>query len=183
MMKKKVLMPLLVASMMVASAVMLDACKKSDETKLEIKPLTKADITLTKPAGSVVRENDTLEYTFCPYCFDTVWANVLTHWHTFGVKGDTIGDYPAFNACASGIGTYNPNTGQYMGCKYSGDWYNMGPQFHNDKYVARYHGHRILLITDPDATGEEEGYANAWHVGGGVPGWWPVPDAPDDTNP
>lgn len=179
-MKKKVLMPLFVAGLMMASVVMLDACKKNDGSKVEIKPVEN-DIVLTVPAG---RDGETeLEYTFCPYCYDTVWANVLDHWHTFGIKGDTIGEYPSFNACAVGIGTYNPNTGQYMGCKYSGDWYNMGPQYHNDKYVARYHGHRIILITDEEATGEDEGYANAWHVGGGVPGWWPVPDAPDDTNP
>jgi hypothetical protein len=172
MMKRRLLMPLIVAGMMVASVVMLEACKKDEVSKVEIKPQTQETIVLTEPVGRA----DARQFTFCPYCFDTVWENVLTHWHTFGVKGDTIGDYPAFNACAPGIGTYNPNTGQYIGCKYSGDWYNMGPQYHNDTFVARYHGHRIVLITDTEGTGEDEGYANSWHVGGGVPGWWPLPN-------
>ena len=105
-----------------------------------------------------------MPFTLCPYCHQLVWNYDTTHWHTFGRKGDVVGEYEAFNACKIGIGDGT------LGCQYSGDWYGLYPETTNDEYVARYHGHRIHL-SSTGGTGSENDYINSWHVGGGVPGW------------
>lgn len=161
MMKKRLLMPLLVVGLMVASVAMLDSCKKNEKAEIQTtyRYIRDGEIPVVEEIINV--KDGGLGFP-CPYCGEMVYQNDTSHWHTFGEKllntGETIvGEYPV-NWCSHGyLGG--------MGCEYSGDWLAMYPGV--DSLQPRYHGHLIYYHSGDGINT----WVNAWHVGGGVPGW------------
>ena len=192
MMKKRVLLPLLVAGMMVASVVSLDSCKKQDQT-------SKAVFTDTEtPVIDNEISSERINYE-CPYCHEQLHHGD-EHWHYFGtpmegfdtdamMESDRPGGVPHFwgvAECIDGLSS--------QACPYSGTSHNVPEDIQEmiDAYLAefgitltydeanallepRFHAHRIYYRAI--VSGAE---ANAWHVGGGVPGWpGPHPENPN----
>ena len=194
MMKKRVLMPLLVASMMVASVVSLNSCKKDQEQqeKASLENVRTSFNDVNAPfVETVYRTDKEGTYKVCPYCGDTLRPNVYQHWHAFGTPPADF-DYSLF---------YGPNVphpelepfgvadclnGLDDACPYSGiaahdPWmiqFYM-EHFGVDSLVAdamtldRFHGHNISYVIGSNPEQGGSGYHNDWHVGGGVP-FWPV---------
>lgn len=187
MMKKRVLMPLIVAGMMVASVVSLDSCTKKEEQptkdffeKLDVPYLTEE---------AVYREDGAV--LDCPYCDVDILPGGF-HWHAFGDAPEGFnthyflpGDPQGVGDCASTIGS--------NACPYSGrlEGNAIAIQYYIDHGVPaelapycvlpRFHAHLVTyeLMYDP-ATGDG-GEENHWHVGGGVP-FWPGYDPDDPSN-
>ena len=190
-MKKKVLMPLLVAGMMVASVVSLDSCKKEkEEVKPEETPQAYFESIGAPFVETVYRaEGEKYElYKVCPYYGDTLLPDVLQHWHAFGTPPDDYDwsllqqtphpeDEPrgvadclegAEQFCHySGVAIHDPDLIQFFMNKYGvsetvADWMTW----------PRFHGHNISYVIG-STEGNASGYHNDMHVGGGVP-FWPV---------
>jgi hypothetical protein len=162
MMKKRLLMPLLVAGMMVASVVSLDSCKKNDkaEIKTSYRIIEDEEMPVVEECNYFDRVIDYNHWMTCPYCEATLYANDTTHWHTFGVnKYGVPGEFPV-DGCLS---AYDEGD---TPCPYSGSAYAATG---DPGDMARYHAHRIYLIRN--MPGWDGGSHNVWHVGGGIPGW------------
>lgn len=189
-MKKKVLMPLLVASMMVASVVSLDSCKKEKE---EVQPEQTPKEYFESIGAPFVeevmyRDNEYELYKVCPYCHDTLFPDVLQHWHAFGTPPEGYDwsllntsphpeDEPrgvadclegAENFCHySGVAVHNEQLIQFFMNKYG-----ISHQMADWMTLPRFHGHNISYVIG-STEGNASGYHNDMHVGGGVP-FWPV---------
>lgn len=196
MMKKRILMPLLVAGMMVASVVSLDSCKKEQQTSKEVFTDTETPVTVDE-----IRDGANYE---CPYCGGALTHGV-EHWHYFGepasmkppygtdengfdvsamMEVDRPGGVPHFwgvaecldglsdDACAySGVLHDNANAIQQVQEAYQIEFgITLSYDEANALLVPRFHAHRIYYRAIING-----GMANAWHVGGGVPGWPPKP--------
>lgn len=181
-MKKRVLMPLMMAGMMLASLVAFDSCKKSE-------PQQQAKISVEEGDAIIVSDREVGSYE-CPYCHELIYNNGV-HWHYFGtpkegfdinemMEEDRPGGIPHFWAvddCLSGLSA--------AACRYSGvlhdepqaiqlviDHYQneygivLTPEEANSLLLPRFHAHRITYSFIHDG-----GMVNKWHVGGGVPGW------------
>ena len=173
-MKKRVLMPLMVASMMVASLVALDSCKKSEPQQSLPSIFETGEAPMV---DTVIYGNRDLEY-ICPYCNASIPPNTTEHWHAFGTPcSGYSGPTPyAVDYCTSALSG--------SACPYSGIYEHdenaiafMMSTFHIDREAAiarlkpRFHGHNLSYIL---SSGPNGGQHNAWHVGGGVP-FWPCP--------
>ena len=171
-MKKRLLMPLIVAGMMVASVVMLDACKKSDDAnKIDMETITMVETPVYRAESDPgIR---------CPYCHVYVLENDTTHWHTFGTRPDAIGQFPV-DYCNTAY-----NLDNEAACKYSGYYYNIptSSHYHDDAWAPRYHAHRVCCTNDlPGHWEGHNGQHNEWHVGGGTS--WPDPaPVPEGLHP
>ena len=192
MMKKRVLMPLLVAGMMVASVVSLDSCKKQDSASKEVFTDTETPVTENEIFGERTANE-------CPYCHVELHHGD-EHWHYFGTPMEGFdtsqmmeidhledGSYRFWGVaeCMDGLSD--------QACAYSGTSHNdpaaiaevinayqieFGITLSYDEANAllepRFHAHRIYYRAIIQG-----GMANAWHVGGGVPGWpGPHPENP-----
>ena len=200
MMKKRVLMPLLVAGMVMAFVVSLDSCKKNQTSKA----------VFTDTETPVIEEEISSERAnyVCPYC-GVQLHHGDEHWHYFGTPGsmkppygtdengfdvnammpeDRPGGVPHFWGvadCLDGLSAH--------ACRYSGVLHDIPEEIQEmqDAYLSefgivlsydeanalleeRFHAHHIYYRAI--SNGAE---ANSWHVGGGVPGW---PD-PHPENP
>ena len=197
MMKKRVLMPLLVAGMMVASVVSLDSCKKEDQTTKAVFRDTETPVT-----QNLVREEGGANYE-CPYCGAEL-HHADEHWHYFGtpvpgfdqtqmMESDfDVNGVPHFwgvDECIDGLSD--------EACAYSGRLYDneaaiqqvisayqteFGLTLTHDQakelLAPRFHAHHIVYRAIING-----GMAHTWHVGGGVPGWpGPHPELPDNPS-
>lgn len=187
MMKKKVLLPLLVAGMMVASVVSLDSCKKQDQASKAV--FTDTETPVTENVISSERSN----YE-CPYCHVELHHGD-EHWHYFGtpmegfdinamMESDRPDGIPHFwgvaecidglsdEACAySGVSHNNPEAIAEVINAYQIEFgITLSYDEANALLEPRFHAHRIYYRAIING-----GMANAWHVGGGVPGW-PSPE-------
>ena len=204
MMKKRVLMPLLVAGMMVASVVSLDSCKKEQQqTSNAVFTDTKTPVIVNE-----IRDTDPGASYICPYC-DSVLTHGREHWHYFGTPSsfkppygddpegfdvsemmaqDRPGGVPHFWGVAECLDGLSDRA-----CPYSGvlDSIPAAVQQVQDAYLQefgivlswdsanallqpRFHAHRVYYRVIING-----GQANTWHVGGGVPGWpGPHPELP-----
>ncbi len=202
MMKKKVLMPLIVAGMMVASVVSLDSCKKEqNQTPKAVFTDTESPVIENEISG----ERATYE---CPYC-GVELTHGQEHWHYFGTPSsmkppygddehgfdveemmteDRPGGYPHFWGVTDCVNGLSAET-----CPYSGVLYNDPASIQevidayshefgitlsydeaNELLAPRFHAHHIVYRVIING-----GMANTWHVGGGVPGWPnPHPEKP-----
>ena len=187
MMKKRVLMPLLVAGMMMAFVVSLDSCKKNQTSK--------AVFTDTETPVLEEEIRDGAGYV-CPYCGE-ILHYAEEHWHYFGtpkegfdinemMEIDRPGGVPHFWGVADCLDGLSQGA-----CPYSGALHNdpvaiqqvmdaylielgitLTPEEANERLEKRFHAHRVYYKAVINGKME-----NQWHVGGGVPGW-PVPDIP-----
>ena len=186
MMKKRLLMPLLVAGVMVASVAILDSCKKTNSDSGSFTTV------IRDKDGSPLIDmvyNTPIQFIICPYCknnptlsalyahHDTVYTNDTMHFHTFGSKIiytetgiDTIyGQFPVDHCL---IAYDNDEV-----CDYSGHYYaETGYDWH---FAPRYHAHRVCRTSNLPPW--HNGTHNEWHVGGGVEDGWPAPYNPDAT--
>ena len=177
MMKKKVLIPLLVAGMMVASVVSLDSCKKNQEPSAKAY-FENGDAPFVE---EVISRDDGAELD-CPYCSVPLLPGDV-HWHAFGdplpgMTGFNEGEPFGVADCSNTIGM--------RACLYSGllegnqaviDYLmdELGVTY-NVAYamtLPRFHGHLIRY----NLFGPDGGADNHWHVGGALP-WWPLPLEP-----
>ena len=187
-MKKRVLMPLMVAGMMVASLVALNSCKKTEPQQATISVQEGDAIIISDRAGEYV----------CPYCHSALSHNE-EHWHYFGTPkpdfdinemmvGDCPGGIPHFcdvddclaglsqNACVySGTLHNDPSAIQEVINAYQSEFgITLNEEEANDLLAPRFHAHRIIYRAIING-----GMSNTWHVGGGVPGWpEPHPENP-----
>ena len=204
MMKKKVLIPLLVAGMMVASVVALDSCKKSQDQQDQAE---KARYEAVKagfdragaPMVESVYETGKYElYKICPYCHDTLRPNVYFHWHAFGTPPDDY-DWSLLNETPhpemEPMGQMDCLTNGENFCPYSGVAAHDPDliQFYMDSLgvsetvadwmtLARFHGHNISYVIGSTNVNGASGYHNDFHVGGGVP-FWPQFGSGSGPNP
>ena len=167
-MKKRFLLPLIVAGVMVASVFCLDSCKKSEnaDVKTTYRYIDGGETPMVEECNYLDRVVDYNHFMTCPYCGATLYANDTTPWHehTFGVdKYGNPGEFPV-DGC---LEAYAPGD---MPCPYSGVAYaSTGDP--GDK--PRFHRHRVFLMRQ--MPGWDGGSYNSWHVGGGVPNW-PTPE-------
>ena len=203
-MKKRVLMPLIVAGMMVASVVSLDSCKKEqDQTPKAV--FTDTETPVIEHEITVEREGATYE---CPYCGVSL-THGNEHWHYFGMPSsmkppygddengfdvgemmaeDRIGGFPHFWGTSDCLDGLSDLTCPYSGVLYTNedaiqqvmDAYltEFGITLSHDEakelLAPRFHAHHIVYRVIING-----GMANSWHVGGGVPGWPnPHPEEP-----
>ncbi len=205
-MKKRVLMPLLVASLLMGLAVIHSCTKNQDK---DLKTISyKAFFESMDDDCPLMRSeiSDNRNQYECPYCHVELHHND-THWHYFGepasmkppygtdehgfdpgemMEMDRPLDVPHFwavDACEDGLSQGS--------CPYSGVSYDdpIAIQEMIDVYqiefgveltyaqakellAPRFHAHKIVYRAIVNG-----GMNNAWHVGGGVPGW-PAPDMP-----
>lgn len=186
-MKKRVLLPLLVAGMMVASVVSLDSCKKQDQASKAVFTDTETPV-----IDNLIREDSIGGNYECPYCHQLLFHGD-EHWHYFGTPPagfntsammesdfDEYGE-PHFwgvSDCVDGLSAQAcPYTGFLQGNQAMINAILADTALHiTDTAVAeamllpRFHAHRIYYRVFLNG-----GQANAWHVGGGVPGW-PSPE-------
>ncbi len=203
-MKKRVLMPLIVAGMMVASVVSLDSCKKEqDQTPKAV--FTDTETPVIEHEITVEREGATYE---CPYCGVSL-THGNEHWHYFGtptsmkppygddpngfdvgemMDDDKPGGVPHFWGYTDCLGGLSAETCPYSGVLYDNenaiqqvmDAYltEFGITLSHDEakelLAPRFHAHHIVYRVIINGA-----MANSWHVGGGVPGWPnPHPEEP-----
>lgn len=172
-MKKRVLMPLMMAGMMVASLVALDSCKKTEPQQALPSVFENGEAPMVE---IVVPGDRDMEY-ICPYCNASLPPNTTDHWHAFGTPGPGYsGPTPyAVDYCTSALSG--------SACYYSGIYEHdenaiaiMMTTYHIDREAAiarlkpRFHGHNLSYLITPPNPGQH----NTWHVGGGVP-FWPNP--------
>ena len=180
-MKKRVLMPLMMAGMMLASLVALDSCKKSE-------PQQQAKISVEEGDAIIVRDRE--GELVCPYCNDVISHNEV-HWHYFGtpkpgfdinemMEGDRPGGNPHFwevddcldglsdGACLySGVFHDDPTAIQQVIDIYQDEYSQvLTPEEANTLLLPRFHAHRITYRAFIGGS-----TTHSWHVGGGVPGW------------
>ena len=190
MMKKRVLMPLLVASVLMG-IVVIHSCTKNQDKNLKnisYKALYESmDEDCPQMRSEVADDRGTFE---CPYCHVLLHSGD-SHWHYFGdpipdfdvnemMEMDRPGGVPHFwavDACLDGL--------SYGTCYYSGVLHDdpaeiqdilddpelniTDPVVANWLLLPRFHAHKIKYRGHVDA-----GVNNTWHTGGGVPGW-PTP--------
>ncbi len=206
-MKKRVLMPLLMASLLMGLA-MIHSCTKNQDKDLKTISYKAFFESMDDdcPLMRNVISSDRAQYD-CPYCHVQLHHND-THWHYFGIprgikppygddpRGfdvnemmamDIIDGHPRFwavDACEDGLSEGS--------CPYSGVLYNDDESIQEVMYAyhhelgidltyeqakellaPRFHAHKIVYRAIVNG-----GMANEWHVGGGVPGWWPTPNIP-----
>ena len=176
-MKKKVLIPLLVAGMMVASVVSLDSCKKEQEQQKNLQTYFENG---DAPCVEQVFTRDDGAELVCPYCDIPLLPGDI-HWHAFGPKPDIIPDSVFRPGEPLGV-TDCSNTIGMRACLYSGllihnqavidylvDTLHVTPEIADIMTWPRFHGHLIRY----NLFGPDGGMDNHWHVGGGLP-WWPI---------
>ena len=190
MMKKKVLMPLLMAGMMVASVMSLDSCNKKEE-----EPTVKNYFESGEGffVDEVVR-GDRDFFADCPYC-EVDLAPGDVHWHAFGEAPAGTTDWYTFlpgdpqpvYACSGNMGANAcPYSGLLEGDAGAIQYYlDLGYSYFQAcaKLEPRFHGHRVRYALE---SGGNDGGSNVFHVGGGVPFWHtnaPVDPLPGDPNP
>lgn len=173
-MKKRLLMPFLVAGMIVVSALSLDSCKKNQDSGKEVFDSGEAPM-----VEAVVYGDRDLEY-ICPYCGESIAPNTTDHWHAFGT--------PRPDCSYSGPTPYDVDYCtidlSHGACPYSGKYQHdenaiawMMSEYSVDRETAiemlkpRFHGHNLTYVL----FGPDGGQLNSWHVGGGVP-FWPCPN-------
>ena len=161
-MKKRVLMPLLVAGMMVASVVSLDSCKKQDQASKAVFTDTETPVTENEIFG----ERTTNE---CPYCHVELHHGD-EHWHYFGTPME------GFDINAMMESDRPGGVPHFWGVAYQIEFgITLSYDEANELLAPRFHAHRIYYRAIISG-----GAANAWHVGGGVPGWpGPHPENPN----
>lgn len=202
--KKRVLMPLIVAGMMVASVVSLDSCKK-EEGQTSKAVFTDTETPVIEHEITDEREGATYE---CPYCGVSL-THGNEHWHYFGtpssmkppygddpqgfdvgemMEEDRPGGIPHFWGYTDCLDGLSAETCPYSGVLYDNedaiqqvmDAYlseygiTLSHDEANDLLAPRFHAHHIVYRVIING-----GMANTWHVGGGVPGWPnPHPEKP-----
>ena len=169
MMKKRVLMPLLVAGVMMASVVSLNSCQK--EQKQSIKTYFENE---EAPVVETVIRDDRAQAN-CPYCTVPLHPGDV-HWHAFGEPPADCtyeflpGDPQGVSACSEVIGTEAcPYSGLLEGDTETIEYLMAhGYTYYQAcaKLEPRFHGH--MIVYDVLVNG---GHLNTWHVGGGVPFW------------
>lgn len=180
-MKKRLLMPILMASVMMASVFCLESCnKKSENTepKTFYRYIEDEEMPIVEEY-QIGREIDYTHWRTCPYCSTPenpvlIYANDTTHWHTFGYdyKHNVAGQFEVDECMLA----YGPDD---MACPYSGVAYDLT---HDEGDRPRFHGHRVFCIRN--MPGYDGGMYNKWHVGGGIGEPTPLPTPPTPpTNP
>ena len=159
-MKRRLLMPLIVAGLMITMALSFSSCKKT-ENKTDIDSIPTVE---TPIYGDRV---DPVPYMTCPYCNRHIPAGTYEHIHYFAPEG-TIPSSPEppmnwiypVNHCNEG---FTPDaSGNIQVCPYSGELQDMFPG--NPMFLPRFHRHNLVYIL----FGPDGGQANHWHVGGGT---------------
>lgn len=201
-MKKRVLMPLLVAGLMVASVMCLDSCKKNqgqqeESSKTNYEAVKAGFERVGAPMVDLVIEAEKVgAYAICPYCLDTLRPNTYQHWHAFGTPPDDY-DWSLLDATPhpedEPRGVLDCLAEQSYFCPYSGiaEGDSALMQFYMDTLhvtqeqayymtLPRFHGHNISYVLGSNSGNGVNGYHNDFHVGGGVPFW---PHFGDPTNP
>ena len=188
-MKKRLLMPLLVAGLMLASVVCLDSCKKNNEVP---KQNWKAVLENAENDPLIDEEvsGKNAEYV-CPYCHVELHHGDV-HYHYFGEvpEGFDVSYLPAgepfgVNECIYGL---SANSCPYSGALEGDEGtiqaimaeLGVSHQVAEWMLLPRFHAHRVTYRVVVDG-----GMTNKWHVGGGVPGWpgWQDPENPNEPNP
>ncbi len=185
-MKKKVLIPLLVAGMMVASVMSLDSCKKNQEQQKSLQVYFEDG---DAPCVEEVFTRDDGAELICPYC-DVPLLPGDIHWHAFGPKPDNIPASAFDEGEPFGVADCS-NTIGMRACLYSGllegneavirylmDTLHVTHDVGYAMTKPRFHGHLIRY----NLFGPDGGMDNHWHVGGGLP-WWPIPPILDTIEP
>lgn len=198
MMKKSLLLPLLVASLMLASVVALESCKKEQKqqdqsAKANYESVKAGFQQLGVPMVESVHELEKgALYAVCPYCGDTLRPNVYYHWHAFGTVPDNWPDTIEFKP-GEPFGQQDCLAEQSYFCPYSGIAAHDPDliQFYMDTLhvsytqadwmtLPRFHGHNVSYVIGGTNVNGGSGYHNDFHVGGGVPFW---PQFGDPNNP
>lgn len=186
MMKKKVLMPLLMAGMMVVSAMSLNSCKKNQEQQSQSLDDVYYGMNIPVVEENIGDRDDPNQFEYqCPYCPIILHPGDV-HWHAFGAgyEPDYITyEFPAgepfdVDACLAGL---SDRACPYSGClegnetaiQYLMNRYHVSRQTAIYMLLPRFHAHRIAY----DLFGNDGGQINQWHVGGGTP-YWPTPIIP-----
>ena len=204
MMKKKVFMPLLVASMMMG-IVVIHSCTKNQDTSIKnisLKALYESmDEDVPKVVDEVTVDRDDVGSYECPYCHVLLYHGD-SHWHYFGtpasmrppygddpegfnvnemMESDRPGGVPHFwgvSDCLDGLSEGS--------CPYSGALEGSQTMIQliiNDPEIPIYDSLRASWMLLPRFHAHKVKYRaivnggqnNTWHTGGGVPGW-PTPD-------
>lgn len=175
-MKKRLLVPFLVAGMMVASVAMLDSCKKNQGSSVD--PIFTSG---EAPMTDIVYYGDRAGTT-CPYCGGHVGPGVSDHWHAFGTPpADKIytgpTPYDVDYCCMAANSLLDSITCPYSGLAHDDEelityymnYFHIDREAAQERLLPRFHAHRIEV----QYIGGSGGAANHWHVGGEVP-WWPI---------
>ena len=192
MMKKRVLMPLLVAGLLMGFAV-IHSCTKNQDKKLKAISYRALYESLDEDCPQMSNEINNERGTYvCPYC-SVLLHSGDSHWHYFGdpipkfnfdemMDIDHLEDgsyrFWAVDACLDGLSDAT--------CPYSGVLYDdpetindilndpdldiTDPDTANMMLLPRFHAHKIKYRAVVNG-----GVNNTWHTGGGVPGW-PTPE-------
>ena len=162
-MKKKGLLMMLVAGLVITSAIGLSSCKKN-QTESSADAVPTVVTTVFDRDGS---------YRECPYCFAHLPAGTTNHYHNFGVDAlGNVGEY-AVDYCQN-----TPNHPAECDCVYSGGllgdpttiaaYMAAHPEWsYEDAYnmtLPRFHRHVIEFFLPSN-------FHNDAHVGGGVYYW------------
>lgn len=174
-MKKRLLMPFLVAGLMVASVAALDSCDKKQEAAID--PIFTSG---EAPLVDIVYSGDRAGVT-CPYCGGHVGPGVSDHWHAFGTPPEGsiyTGPTPwPVDWCSQAGALVDEFTCPYSGnlhddedmIAYFMSHFGIDREAAQERLLPRFHAHRIQVEYD----GGNGGSANHWHVGGDVP-FWPI---------
>ena len=173
-MKRRLLMPLLIAGLMITTALCVSSCNKAENN---------ADLNVSVPMVEtpIFNEGDEGAFMVCPYCEAHLPPGTTNHIHLFGPGGTMpVGPAPQDHLypvdwCNSG---YQPDEhGNVQVCPYSGELqgnetmitYLMNRYGYTREQaiimlLPRFHRHRLVY----DLYGADGGTANKWHVGGGT---------------